>query len=182
MKVLIISRTTWDNSNSFGNTFSNLFGEMENVEIYNIACRHGVFNNSIVKDAIQLTDKSVLKSIYKCKFDPCIEPSLDNIDKNLNVEISQTARKKRKLISFILRDMIWKFGRWKKSKRLKDFLERTKPDVIYLPIYASPYICDVQKHIIKKMGVPVVGHISDDVYSYPPKRSLFLKLYHATLR
>ena len=38
---------------------------MENIEIYNIACRHGVSNNSIVSKAVQLTDESVLKSIYK---------------------------------------------------------------------------------------------------------------------
>ena len=65
MKVLIISSTPWNNANSFGNTFSNLFEGMENVEIYNIACRHGVSSNSIVSKAVQLTDKSVLKSIYK---------------------------------------------------------------------------------------------------------------------
>ena len=47
MKVLIISRTTWDNANSFGNTFSNLFEGMKDVEIYSIACRNGISNNSI---------------------------------------------------------------------------------------------------------------------------------------
>ena len=46
---------------------------MENIEIYNIACRHGVSNNSIVSKAVQLTDESVLKSIYKWGFDPCWE-------------------------------------------------------------------------------------------------------------
>ena len=182
MRILTISSTTWDNANSFGNTFSNLFEGMENVEIYNIACRHGVSNNNIVSKAVQLTDKSVLKSIYKWGFDPCweIQESVDT--KGINKELSQTARKKRRTISFIIRDMIWKLGRWKKSKTLIAFLEEIKPDVIYLPIYASPYMCDIQQHIIKKLGVPVVGHISDDVYGYPPKGSLLAKWYRAGLR
>lgn len=182
MRILTISSTTWDNANSFGNTFSNLFEGMENVEIYNIACRHGVSNNSIVSKAVQLTDKSVLKSIYNWGFDPCweIENCVDT--KGVNKELSAVARKKRRTISFIIRDMIWKLGRWKKSKTLTAFLEEIKPEVIYLPIYASPYMCDIQQYIIKKLGVPVVGHISDDVYGYPPKGSLLAKWYRTGLR
>ena len=182
MRVLIISSTTWDNANSFGNTFSNLFEGMENVEIYNIACRHGISNNSIVSKAVQLTDKSVLKSIYKWGFDPCWEMQESVDTKGNNKELSQTARKKRRTISFIIRDMIWKLGRWKKSKTLTAFLEEINPDVIYLPIYASPYMCDLQQYIIKKLNIPVVGHISDDVYGYLPKGSLLAKWYRARLR
>ena len=182
MRILIISSTTWDNSNSFGNTFSNLFGGMKNVEIYNIACRHGDFNNGVVKKAVQLTDKSVLKSIYKLKFDPCWEMKDGFASTGINQELSENARKKRKTISFIIRDMIWWLGRWKKSKTLNRFLKEEKPDVIYLPIYASPYMCDIQSFVVKKLGVPVIGHISDDIYGYPPKVSLLAKCYRRTLR
>ena len=182
MKILIISSSTWDNANSFGNTFSNLFEGMKKIEVYNIACGHGVFNNNIVKQAIQLTDKSVLKSIYKWGFDPCWEVQESVVMGGMNKELSQTARKKRRTILFMIRDMIWKLGRWKKSKTLTAFLEEIKPDVIYLPIYASPYMCDFQQYIIKKLDIPVVGHISDDVYGYPPKGSLLAKWYRVGLR
>lgn len=182
MRVLIISSTTWDNANSFGNTFSNLFEGMKNVEIYNIACRHGVSNNTLVKKAVQITDKAVLKSIYKPKFDPSWEIQNTRKHINENQEISEKARRKRRTISFIIRDMIWKLGRWKKSKTLKQFLEEIKPDLVYLPIYASPYICDIQRHIIKRLDVQVVGHISDDVYGIPPKSSLLQRYYRLRLR
>lgn len=182
MKVLVISNTTWDNSNSFGNTFSNLFTGMNGVELYNIACRHGKQNNSIVKQAVTLTDKSVLKSIYSFKFDPCFKAEDCNIDNSLNEELSQTARKKRKTISFIIRDVIWKLGRWNKSKTLNSFLEEVKPDLIYLPIYASPHICDFQYKLIKKMNVPVIGHVSDNVYGFKPNATFFERLYKRKLR
>ena len=182
MRILIISRAPWDNADSFGNTFSNLFEGMKNVEVYNVACRHGVSNNTIVKRAAQLTDKGVLKSVYKPKFDPCWEiQNTQEITKE-NQEISVKARKKRRTVSFIIRDIIWRFGRWKKSKTLNEFLEEVKPDLIYLPIYASPYMCQVQRYIVQKLKVPVVGHISDDVYGYPPKSSLLAKWYRARLR
>lgn len=182
MRVLIISSTTWDDANSFGNTFSNLFDRMENVEIYNIACRHGVSDNKVVKTSVQLTDRSVLKSIYKFRFDPCREvPTIARADK-MNSEISARARKNRHTFSFIIRDAIWKLGRWKKSKTLNKFLKEASPDVIYLPIYSSPYMCDFQEYIVKKLNIPVVGHISDDVYSFPPKQSLIAHAYRKKTR
>ena len=182
MKILMISSTTWDNSNSFGNTFSNLFGGMKDIEIYNIACRNGVSNNSVTAKEIQMTDKSVLKSILNPFYDPCWEITASNEISKVNEVISTTAIKHRKTISFIIRDLIWKMGHWKSSKTLNSFLNQIKPDVIYLPIYASPYMCDIQQYIIKKLGVPVVGHISDDVYNIPPKLSFLGKRYRMHLQ
>lgn len=182
MKILIISSTTWDNSNSFGNTFSNLFGGMKDVEIYNIACRNGISNNNVTTKEVQMTDKSVLKSIINPFYDPCWEIVNSNQNYSVNTVISSGAIKHRKTISFIIRDLIWKLGHWKSSKTLKLFLNQIKPEVIYLPIYASPYMCDIQQYIIKKLGVPVVGHISDDVYNIPPNLSFLSKRYRIHLQ
>ena len=174
MRVLVISSTPWDVSNSFGNTFSNLFDGMDDVEIYNICCRNGENNNTVVKEAIQATDKSLLKSIYKFGYDPFwkMEVSSHNAE---NQHLSETAMKKRKPIYFFIRDMIWKMGKCKKSKVLNDFLKEVNPDIVYLPIYAQHYMCDVQKIIIDKLNVPVVGHISDDVYGMKPNMKGFEK-------
>ena len=138
MKILVISNTSWDNANSFGNTFSNLFENMSGVEIYNICLKHGVSNNTVVEKACQLTDKTVLKSIYKINYDPARIIESQGVEKDFETEISSSARKKRSIISFIIRDLIWKLGRWKKSKILNDFIKSVNPDVIYLPIYSSP--------------------------------------------
>ncbi len=182
MRILTISRTPWDNSNSFGNTFSNLFGGMENIEIYNIACRNGVSNNNVTAKEIQMTDKSVLKSILKLTFDPCWESTKTTGNNETNSVISVNAIKKRHISSFVIRDLIWKLGRWKKSKVLNNFLAECKPDVVYLPIYSSPYMCDIQQYIVDKLNVPVVGHISDDVYNMPPNSSGVAKLYRKFLQ
>ena len=63
MRILIISRTSWDNSNSFGNTFSNIFGGIKDLEIYNVCSQEGDNINSIVQCTYQMTDRSVLESI-----------------------------------------------------------------------------------------------------------------------
>ena len=51
-----------------------------------------------------------------------------------------------------------------------------------MPIYATSFMCDVQKHIIDKLQVPVVGHISDDVYGIPPRTTALRKLYRKSLQ
>lgn len=182
MRILVISSTPWDNSNSFGNTFSNLFENMNGVEIYNLCLKHGVSNNNVVKKACQLTDKTVLKSIYKFRYDPARIIDSESKDKTFETEVSLNARKKRRTLSFIIRDLIWKFGRWKRSKTLNDFIKSVEPDVLYLPIYSSIRVCGVQNYFIKKLGVKVVGHISDDVYAKTTSKSLLAKEYNNITR
>lgn len=182
MKVLVISNTPWDDSNSFGNTFSNLFFGIEDAELYNLCLRNGVFNNSVVSKAVQLTDRSVLKSIYSPSFDPCMVMTDGIADSDVNQEISVNARKRRRFISFLIRDLIWKLGRWKKSHILNEFLEEIKPDVIYLPTYTSKHLCDVQLYVINKLNIPVVLHMTDDDYGCDPRASFATKWYKKGLR
>ncbi|MBR6737920.1 MAG: glycosyltransferase [Clostridia bacterium] len=182
IKVLIISRTPWDNSNSFGNTFSNLFENMDGVDIYNICCQHGTANNNVVKKAIQFTDKSVLKNVFTGK-DYCRVIGNDNkVPTYDDQDITKKKLVKVKTLILSIRDFVWKLGAWKKSKVLNDFLKEVKPDVVYLPIYASHYMCYVQSYLIDKLGVPVVGHISDDVYGIPKKAKVSFKNYRKRLQ
>ena len=182
MRILIVSRSPWDNSNSFGNTFSNLFSGMENVEIYNVCCQDGKNNNTIVQRAYQMTDRSVLYSILGKSAGKEVEPVSVEGQVDLH-ELSSILPKKRYTLFYIFRDAIWMFGRWW-NKKLRDYLDDVKPDVVYLPLYASWYICDLQQKIINYCQVPVVGHISDDLYNYPPHgfRQPLAFLYRANVR
>lgn len=165
MKVLIVSRTPWDESNSFGNTFSNLFGGMENTEIFHICCQSGATNNRIVSKSFQMTEASVLKSIVGKPAGAVV----GNIQQDTNGKKRSFQNKvKRWPIFYIARDVIWKAGRWKNAPEFLRYLQSIEPDVIYLPLYASWYMCDIQQYIIGYYkDVPYVGHVSDDIYSLP---------------
>lgn len=160
MKLLIISRTPWNISNSFGNTFSNLFGGMEDVEIYSICCQSGSVHNDIVKDTLQITESSLL-SFRKLPQENTGE------EQSLVKEFQSVGKKKRYVWMFFARDFIWKLNafRWKNSVRA--FIDKVKPDLLYLPIYPSLYMCEMGLYVANKLSVPVVGHITDDVYRYP---------------
>lgn len=180
MRLLIVSRTPWDNNNSFGNTFSNLFEGMADVEIYNICCQSGYNNNHVVRQAYQMTDTSVIKSIYGNQSGKIIGRNAEVV---LQDELESKLPHKRITLFYVCRDIIWKLGRWK-SASLDKFIDSVKPDIIYLPLYRSGYMIDVQEHVIRRAVVPVVAHITDDIYNYAPgKLSSPLKtLYQAYLR
>lgn len=185
MRLLIVSRTPWNISNSFGNTFSNLFCGMDDTAIYHICCQHGITNGTIAKKTFQMTDKSVLKSILERKSGVGSEVSAES-NNPYNSQISEKAAKKRRITSYIIRDIIWKLGAWKKDRGLSEFLKSAKPEALYLPVYSSVYMCDVQLYIIKKLNVPVVGHISDDVFAVSntasPIEKLYKRILHKKLR
>ena len=182
IKIMVISRTPWNVSNSFGNTFSNLFEGMEDVEIYNICCQSGSADNDIVKCSVQLTDKSVLNSFLKKKQDPCCEQKVPQAEDNNEKGNISKKNLPKNTFNYMARDFIWKLGKWKNSETLNKFLNSVKPNLIYLPIYASWYMCDFQYWIIDKLNVPVVGHISDDVYGYPKGSTPLELLYRFSLR
>lgn len=176
MKILIISRTPWDIANSFGNTFSNLFSEMAGIEIYHICCQHGATKGTPAKATFQMTDRSVMHSILRRKGGVGWLTD-DKGNCKDNAAVSESAGKKRHPLAYYIRDMIWMLGAWKRDRALNDFLSEAKPDALYLPLYRSCYMCDVQQYIVDTLSVPVVGHISDDLFAVPPASPLLTRHY-----
>ncbi len=170
MKILIISRTPWNNSNSFGNTFSNIFGGMQGAEVYNICCQNGNTENDIVIKTFQMSELSILRSL---KGGSIRITQSNNINSIKEQQINNTVKKHKSTALLFVRDIIWIIGacRWKKAVKL--FITEVQPDAIYLPIYPSLYMCEIGKLAIKCTSVPVVGHISDDIWNYSPVVSKF---------
>lgn len=175
MKILIISRTPWNDSNSFGNTFSNLFGGMPDIEVYNICCQKGSTKNDVVIRTLQMSERSILRSLRGGN----IVISQNNFSSQDESKIGGIAiAPKHKTTSLLLvRDFVWWLGRYKYQKAILSFIDGVKPDLIYMPIYSSLYMCDIDRFIINYTKVPVIGHITDDVYSYPPNCNSFSLTY-----
>ncbi len=166
MRILVLSNVPWNLNNSFGNTFTNIFSGIESVEIANIYCRYGSSDLSVVKKSFQITEKELLKNFL----DKSISAG-HKVNEAEVVDLSQNekaffdgARKRRNMLFFWARDFIWEIGRWK-SKALKEFIDEFKPDLIFQPIYYSNYLSDIALFLKKHTGVPMVGYVSDDVYT-----------------
>ena len=186
MKILILSNTAWNNNNSFGNTFSNLFGDLPDIEIANIFCKADNPNNNIVKKYYRITGKSLIANLKNAEIPSGKEifisgnniSTLNTNEKN----VFNYMRKNRLQIFFRLRDIIWKIGRWK-SPDLEKFILDFNPDIIYLPIYYSNYLCDIGKYLKELLQIPMAGHITDDIYTSKQIRiSPFYWLNHFHIR
>lgn len=166
MKILVLSSTPWTNDNSFGNSFGNIFEGIENIEIANIYCKYGKPNTALVSRFFQITEKSLLKNLKNSKIPSGKEVFMDGTVQTDVVEpkSANLARKKRWIIMFWARDLIWKFSRWK-SPELKKFIDDFKPDIIFQPIYYVNHMNRIANFIKKYTGVPMYGYVSDDVYT-----------------
>ena len=155
---------------------------MPDVSIYNICCQAGRNANDIVRKAYQMTDSSVIKGWFNSEKSGHIA---DNQQSAVDSEKRSSSKLSHKRITFnyVCRELVWKFGRWK-TKSLKQFIDEVKPDIIYLPIYSSGYMVDIQKYVIRLAKVPVVGHISDELYAYTDSwlASPFKNLYRSWIR
>lgn len=168
MKILVLSSTPWSKENSFGNSFSNIFEGIEDIEVANIACRPGRPTSYLVKRYFQITEKSLLKNLKNKKFPSGTELSVEKETPDSaytqNIKARAFGQKNRWQILFWARDMIWKLGRWK-SPELISFVDSFKPDLIFQPVYYSSYMNDIAQFLKKHTGKPMIGYISDDCYT-----------------
>lgn len=168
MRILVISNTPWSNDNSFGNSFSNIFEGITDIEVANIACRPGHPTSYLVKRYFQITEKALIRNLINKSHPSGLEIPVtkksDNSFFSKNVKGMMFGQKKRWQILFWVRDLIWKLGRWK-SQALIDFITDFKPDIIFQPVYYSSFINDIVLFVKKHTNAPMLGYISDDCYT-----------------
>lgn len=183
MRVLVLSSTPWAESNSFGNSFSNIFEGISGLEFANIYCLHGSPDNTLVRRYLQITEGSLLTNIWSpsvptgrsflgacTDFGEVATPEVNDAEREprdlpaVGRKALDFMRSRRWQVFFWARDLIWKFGRWE-SPELRAFIDDFAPDVIFQPIYYSNYMSDIALFIHRYAGVPMVGYISDDNYT-----------------
>lgn len=171
IKILIVSNTPWDDNNSFGNSFSNIFGGNPNYEIANIYCQPGSPNTKVATRFFQISEKDIVKKLFgKQKTTGHEVFQSDEADSNITTfnkkeqGIMNSFKLKRWQVLFWMRDLIWANKRWKSSE-LDTFIKDFAPDLIFQPIYYSSYINEIGLYAQKLTGVSMVGYMSDDNYT-----------------
>lgn len=164
IKILIVSPTPWDDNNSFGNSFSNIFGGNPNYEIANIYLQEGLPNTNVCSKFFQISERTLIKKILKPKTPIGIETFNHPGVKNTDSAMMKKAKIMRWQILFWIRDAIWATGLWH-SKSLDDFITEFKPDLIVQPIFYEYYVNRIGLYAQRLTGVPMVGYISDDNYT-----------------
>ena len=161
-----MSNTAWDDSNSFGSSYSNILGGNDNYEISNIFCRAGRPHTNVCKRFYQITEKDIINSLFHRQKEVGreISPEPQETGSIQDSSAFLFGRRHRWRILYWIRNMIWGGRRWH-SSALDDFIDKVNPDIIFQPVYYSTYIGEIALYVQKRKNIPMVGYISDDCYT-----------------
>ena len=175
MRILIVSNSPLRSDNSFGNTFINIFEDIPDIEIANIYCKYGTPQNNIGSKYYQITEKTLIDSFLKGT--PSGKEVFQQVETEKKLDDGEATfnkmRKHRKVPIFWARALIWKIFRWK-TKELKKFVDEFQPELLFVPVYFSHYIHDINKFVKDRFNIPVLGYVSDDVYIMDHYKGTFL--------
>lgn len=161
MKILLLSHNSLGSSTNMGITARSLLKGFNDDELCQIFIRGDVGERPKVS-SLFLSEKLLIKSIITRKsywVNP--ERDLEGKENNRSVSISV---KKRNVNKLIVREAIWKLGKWK-SKNLDAWLIDQSPKVIFLMPGDSAFIYSLAEYLSKKFSIPVVCYFGDDYTS-----------------
>lgn len=166
IRVLVITHAPWRNDTSVGNSYSNIFADMDDkIEFAQIYIRDGLPENNLVHRYFRLSEKQLLKSVFTRKpvgkkftlNNPMDTPMICfsnkyNIMRNLRWDI------------FLLgRDVASSLGNWK-TKKLDEFLDEFKPDIIFGTLIFILIINQLMIYAKRRTGAELIIYPWDDWY------------------
>ena len=169
MKILVITRNAWDDTNAIGNTLSNFLCGVEGAEFASIYFRASKPNNKLCKKYYHTSETEILKKWFK--------PSSigHSFTTSEDGEATQNKKSKEKTLiraiqkygikaAYKISDRLWYSKKWI-NKRLDDFIEEFKPDLMVTFVKSAPQYYLTLKHIREKYKVPLFSWIADDEYT-----------------
>lgn len=168
MNVLVITRNAWDDTNSIGNTMSNFFGELENVNTANIYFRASKPNNRVCKKYFHVTEQQLIRNLFTPE--KCGSAFEYGYSENKAAGYSN----EKKLISVIhrfglkgayaLSESLWNKKKWL-NKKLDAFVEDFAPDVVFSFAKSLPQYYHILKYLHEKHKIKIMLWIADDEYT-----------------
>ena len=172
MNILVLSNIEWSDNNAFGNTMSNLFSGISDMELASLYRRSSLPNNSVCKKYYKISVSSVLKKF----FSPEKIGTYFETDGKIRNNVTESDDSEKKAISFIHKfklnnilyfaeDLIFATKRWENDK-FKSFINDFKPDIVFSFAKASKthllFINTVKKYCPE---CKCVSFIVDDICS-----------------
>lgn len=183
-KVLVVGINAWREDGT-AHTLMDIFRCWNQDRLALVYTRADFPNTDVCHRYFQISESQVLKSVLK----PWIKvghevkntPSTDGVEISAEHARYASAHKKSSSLLPLLREMVWKLGRWK-TPALRKFVEDFNPDIVFVPIYPTVYMGWIQKYIIRLTGKPTVCYLADDNYSYDSCNGILSYLHRFWLR
>ena len=178
MRILILSQHPWNRENSFGNTYSNIFGRVANIEIAHIYLMTGTPDyEPVVTRYYQISEGAVFSSLFHRDGHHPIGKEVflsDAVAKDDQVDHKQQKAWYEKVLAigkrkhwrwmFWLRELAWKYGNID-YEGLMSFVNDFNPDIFFLPYSNIFYTNRLAIYIKERLDVPMVLEMAMDHYS-----------------
>lgn len=169
MRILILSNIEWSDNNAFGNTLSNLFSNIDNVDIASIYRRNSKPVNSVCTKYYKISYTSIIKNFFcKEKIGEYFELSVSNEKPTISSEkkaIVFIHKFNLNKIVYYVNDLLFMTKRWENNK-FERFINGYNPNIVFYFTRS----CKVQNLFIRtiKKYVPqckFVTFVVDDIYA-----------------
>lgn len=177
MNILVISNVAWDDKNSSGNTYSNLFENWENTNFHSMYSREQLPDNSCCSTYYCASPFDLIKNL----FTPWrIGREFKSTDINQQHTLSQSEEiiKNRhdgfiKRTSYLLVDLFYLSGFWI-NKKAKQYIKKCNPDIIVMTGVAEAFRYKLAQYIKENYRAKLVTYIVDDTYNTEKSSKTFL--------
>ena len=169
----MISRHCWNKENSFGNTYSNIFGEVPNIEIAHVYLMEGTPDyESVVSRYFHISEKQIFKSVF-CKNMEVGEEVFASFQTNTKGDASMIAqyhkmltfgKKYRWAVLNWARELAWLIGKVD-YQGLMEFVKSFSPDVLFIPYNNVFFSNRIALKVSKTLNIPMVLNMEMDHYS-----------------
>lgn len=190
MKVLIISHNPISPVNNMGKTLLSLFSEFKQEELCQLYIYPTLPNCRRCSSYYRITDKDVLSALLRRKkvggeIDPALIRETEGMYENAADQSLYKNRKNKSALRRLLRDAMWDLVNWY-SRDLEAWLEREKPECIFVAPGAAKFIYNFALKISKSRGIPIITYICDEYYFVKQPKELLdrlrLRLLKAKMR
>lgn len=171
MKVLVISRNAWDDANAVGNTLSNFFGSIADLELGHIYFRSGRPSNAVCTRYYRVTEGEVLKKWCRpgkiggsFAWDEGAGLPRQTGKEGKEKRLVRMIQKHNLKAAYRLSDRIWYSKRWINGN-LKDFVRDFGPDLVFTFVKSAPQYYLTLRYLREEFGLPVFAWIADDEYT-----------------
>ena len=187
MRILIVSRNTWDDSAGISSTLSNLFEDFNPNDVAHLYIETKQPHTRHCNHFYQISEFGLIKKLYKWHyktgyaFDSNGEQHIDESAAAKEESTFSYVRGHRSFFLSVLRELLWLLNCWK-TKELYQFLVDFNPDVIWFD--GSPLLLmnRLYQYVLKVTKKPAAIFLMDDVYTYDSCGSLSQKIYKYWLR
>lgn len=180
MRILMISQYPWKRDNSFGNTYSSIFGKIDNIEIAHIylmagmpdkedvvLCYYQIPENEVVKSCLKPWKKSIgAGHVVRIEDKVIEERETKEIEKCESIygKLLGFGKRHHWSLMFFARELAWKYGKVNYDGMMS-FIDDFKPDIFFLPFSNLYYTNRLALYIKKHYDIPMVMEMAMDHYS-----------------